>query len=93
MKNTTILLLFLCCMYPVYMQAQTEFSQTGTQWKTNYFSYGGWRDKYVDVDCFYELGGDTLLGDKNCKKLYMNEALIGAFLEEDRKVWYYPFQE
>ena len=50
-------------MYPVYMQAQTEFSQTGTQWKTNYFSYGGWRDKYVDVDCFYELGGDTLLGD------------------------------
>lgn len=93
MKNTTILLLFLCCMYPVNMQAQTEFSQTGTQWKTNYFSYGGWRDKYVDVDCFYELGGDTLLGDKNCKKLYMNEALIGAFLEEDRKVWYYPFQE
>ena len=34
-----------------------------------------------------------MLGDKNCKKLYLDKVLVGAFLEEDRKVWYYPFQE
>ena len=93
MKNTTILLLFLCCMYPVYMQAQTEFSQTGTQWKTKRFCYGTISNVYVNIDYLYELGGDTLLGDKHCKKLYQDKKVVGAFLEEDRKVWYYPFQE
>lgn len=93
MKNTTILLLFLCCMYSVYMQAQTEFSQTGTQWKTKRFCYGTISNVYVNIDYLYELGGDTLLGDKHCKKLYQDKKVVGAFLEEDRKVWYYPFQE
>ena len=25
-----------------------------------------------------------MLGDKNCKKLYLDKVLVGAFLEEDR---------
>lgn len=91
MKNTTILLLLFCCAFPAFIQGQTEFSQTGTIWKTNYFSYGFMNNKYVDIDYVYELGGDTLIGDKSCKKLYLDDGLIGAFLEENQKVWYYPF--
>lgn len=93
MRNITILLLILSCVFAGHIQAQTEFSKTGTQWKVNRFCYGIWNDTYINDDYFYELGTDTLLGDKNCKKLYLDKVLVGAFLEEDRKVWYYPFQE
>ncbi|WP_455586018.1 hypothetical protein [Bacteroides sp.] len=93
MKNATILILFLCCTFPVVMQAQTEFSQTGAQWKINRFCYGTLNDTYINNDYLYELGGDTLLEEKSCKKLYQDEKLIGAFLEEERKIWYYPFRE
>lgn len=91
MKNITILLLLICCAFPAFVQGQTEFSQTGTIWETNYFSYGTMNDKYVNIDNTYELGGDTLIGDKSCKKLYLDNGLIGAFLEENQKIWYYPF--
>lgn len=91
MKNTVRLLL-LCCIFPSTVWAQTEFSQTGMQWETEYSSYGSWNHGDVFIDYLYELGGDTLVGDKNCKKLYQDEGLIGAFLEEGRKVWYYPFR-
>lgn len=93
MKNTTILLLLLCCVYPFSIQAQTEFSKTGMQWKINRFCFGTINDTYINDNYFYELRGDTLLGDENCKKLYQDGNLVGAFLEENRKVWYYPFQE
>lgn len=93
MKNTTILLLLFCCAFPAFMQGQTEFSQTGTIWKTNYLCYGTLNDKYVYMDYVYKLGGDTLIGDKSCKKLYLDDSLIGAFLEENKEVWYYPFSK
>lgn len=91
MKNT-ILFLLLCCVFaPCMLFAQTEFSQTGTQWKTNYFSAREYTTIYTSIDYTYELRGDTLLNSKIYKKLFQNENLIGAFLEEERKVWYYPF--
>lgn len=91
MKNTVRLLL-LCCMFPTTVWSQAEFSQTGTQWKTEYSSYGSRNHGDIFIDYLYELGGDTLIGGNNCKKLYQNEGLIGAFLEKERKVWYYPFR-
>ena len=91
MKNT-ILFLLLCCVFaPCMLFAQTEFSQTGTQWKTNYSSVGSWTYDDVWIDYLYELKEDTLLCGKYCKKMYQDGRLIGAFLEEEHKLWYYPF--
>ena len=50
MRNITILLLILSCVFAGHIQAQTEFSKTGTQWKVNRFCYGIWNDTYINDD-------------------------------------------
>lgn len=64
-----------------HIQAQTEFSKQNTMESKSVFAISSiWNDTYINDDYFYELGTDTLLlGDKNCKKLYLDKVLVGAF--------------
>jgi len=90
----TLFAFFFLLLFPVALWGQEylPFLEEGKVW-----TYGYHQDPFLDSPKLYQvtIGGDTVVSGVTCKKIMDNldveERCIGAFYEENGKVWaFYP---
>lgn len=93
-----LLLLFVLCFSPVCLMAQDyrPIFEEGKVWDYEWWPYSAlWNPDWVPKHDVLRVEGDTIIGDKVCKKLYEwsdigsspREELIASFYEEDGRVY------
>lgn len=89
MRKVFLALLAICFVSAMAQEkVYHSFCDEEKEWTMNRLHENEIRSTHL-----YRMVGDTVIGGTACKKVFYNEAYLGAICEADKKVYYYPKEQ